>query len=500
MKKIILSVFFFKSAFFLCAQTDTLRKYPNGNILLQQQIRMRLMSPAGLELANWDPYKQNIKQWGKNLNIAERTDSTGKTLYGVVDELTGRFVVPPDYESISRYNAKTGVYLLRQPDKYGFYAPQSGRLTPAEFNYINRHINLDWQIACNSKAGYIYDEQLRLIDSIPGMIDIQERIRNGTNEWLELNLTGCRGLLDVQNKLIVKKEWKRIYAVRGRTAIVKSDQGVGLFDITTGLFTMPYKPYSYKDDRSSEGRIVLLGSPKSILLDNLGKPYLYFSAEDVEFSPVYQFGGFYFKDKGLWGLMNNKGQIIQKPIWEYVSASLPSIFTARYPDQSTRSYYLNEETVNGQHLLTGIRQLSPEEVKSGYVKEMEQIVAVRKEEFMVTNLPDAPGPPAAEEQNKIYQKMEIDPSFPRGSLSEAAYLKNAIDQYKNENKIKKTGKVTIKLVIEKDGAVSLTEIVSSADASLTEASKAILKAITRWTPGQQNGRPVRGEKTLVFEW
>lgn len=58
----------------------------------------------------------------------------------------------------------------------------------------------------------------------------------------------------------------------------------------------------------------------------------------------------------------------------------------------------------------------------------------------------------------------------------------------------------LKLVVEKDGKISSTIVVSSPDPLLTEASKKLLGNITGWKPGIQNGRNVRGEKTLVLEW
>ena len=500
MKKVTCFILLLTCAVHVTAQTDTLKKYSNGNILLQQQKKLRLMSPEGAELARWSSSGQYMKQWGKPLNVAERNDSTGSLRYGVVDEQRGEIVVPITYNSISEYNFKKGLYMLRLGKKYGLYAVPSGKLIPAEFSYVSRHINPDWQILCSATCGYVYDAQLDLLDSIPGMTGVGLWIRHGKKEWMEVKLTDCSGLLDAQNKLIFNKEWTHIYAVRGRSAIVQSKKGIGQFDLLTGKMTMPYGPYTYEDDGSVDGRIILLGKPKSILLDSLGKPSLYFAAEDIEFSLLYEIGGFYFKQNGLWGLMNFKGKRIQEPVWETVSTNSFSTFNARFPDKTTRYYICEHKQVNGQELLTGLRQLSADEITVAYPDQAMLVQDESKQVVEMTNLPDAPAPSREEEENKIYLKMEVDPRFSSSEENEKPELRQRIDSYKKEHKIKKTGTVVVKLVVERDGKISSTTIVSSADPLLTEATKKLLATITGWKAGIQNGRVVRGEKTLTFEW
>ena len=58
----------------------------------------------------------------------------------------------------------------------------------------------------------------------------------------------------------------------------------------------------------------------------------------------------------------------------------------------------------------------------------------------------------------------------------------------------------LKLVVERDGSISNTIIISSTEPLLTEPAKKVLGSITSWKPGMQNGRVVRGEKTLQFDW
>jgi len=124
-----------------------------------------------------------------------------------------------------------------------------------------------------------------------------------------------------------------------------------------------------------------------------------------------------------------------------------------------------------------------------------------KEVIEMRNLPEAEFPTRKEEdQDKVFVKMEVDPTFTSMGENEKTNLKQKIDTFKKEHKLKVTGTVVLKLVVERDGSISSTTIISSSDPQLAEAAKKVLGTITGWKPGMQNGRVVRGEKTLQFDW
>ena len=122
MKKIPLFFYFFCSSLIVTAQSDTLKKFPNGNILLRHQQNTRLLSPDGKELASWNESLQQIKQWDKSYNIVRRTDSTGKRITAMFDQSGGSFILPFEYDAIRPFNYNKGIYELRIGKKYGFYA------------------------------------------------------------------------------------------------------------------------------------------------------------------------------------------------------------------------------------------------------------------------------------------------------------------------------------------------------------------------------------------
>ena len=53
------------------------------------------------------------------------------------------------------------------------------------------------------------------------------------------------------------------------------------------------------------------------------------------------------------------------------------------------------------------------------------------------------------------------------------------------------GRVYLQFVIEKDGALSNVEVLRGLDPSADEVAKRAIQDSPKWTPGKQNGKPVR---------
>lgn len=96
---------------------------------------------------------------------------------------------------------------------------------------------------------------------------------------------------------------------------------------------------------------------------------------------------------------------------------------------------------------------------------------------------------------KAAEKM---PEYPGGL---AAMMKSLIDEIKYpESALKEgiSGKVVVKFIVNTDGTMSDFEIVRSQNEELdAEAIRAIKAALKeKWTPGMENGKPVRCTFTL----
>ena len=90
------------------------------------------------------------------------------------------------------------------------------------------------------------------------------------------------------------------------------------------------------------------------------------------------------------------------------------------------------------------------------------------------------------------------PQFPGGSVQKWI-AKNVKDpMIAQENNIQ--GKVFVQFVIEKDGSVSDVKVARSVDPSLDKEAIRVVKAMPKWKPGKQRGKPVRVSYTVPINF
>ena len=93
--------------------------------------------------------------------------------------------------------------------------------------------------------------------------------------------------------------------------------------------------------------------------------------------------------------------------------------------------------------------------------------------------------------NTIHDVVEQMPSFPGGQSALMSYLSKSIKYpvVAEENGIQ--GRVIVSFVVEKDGSISGAKVVKSVDPSLDKEALRLVRSMPRWTPGHQDGKPVR---------
>jgi len=91
----------------------------------------------------------------------------------------------------------------------------------------------------------------------------------------------------------------------------------------------------------------------------------------------------------------------------------------------------------------------------------------------------------------IYNVVEVAPEFPGGMDKMAKYLSENI-KYPEEAKEKGiSGRVFISFVIEKDGSVNEVKVMRSIGGGCDDEAVRVVKAMPKWKPGMQKGKPVR---------
>jgi len=95
------------------------------------------------------------------------------------------------------------------------------------------------------------------------------------------------------------------------------------------------------------------------------------------------------------------------------------------------------------------------------------------------------------EEAQIFQVVEQMPEFPGGRGKLMQYLASNIKYppYAKEAGIQ--GRVFINFVVEKDGSITAVKVLRGIGGGCDEEAVRVVKAMPKWKPGMQRGKPVR---------
>lgn len=104
--------------------------------------------------------------------------------------------------------------------------------------------------------------------------------------------------------------------------------------------------------------------------------------------------------------------------------------------------------------------------------------------------------PPKEEENKVFDVVEEQPSFPGGQGALMQWLRDNIEYpvIAAENGIE--GRVIVQFVVSKSGSISNVNVVRGVDPSLDKEAVRVVSNMPNWTPGKQNGTTVNVRYTL----
>lgn len=104
--------------------------------------------------------------------------------------------------------------------------------------------------------------------------------------------------------------------------------------------------------------------------------------------------------------------------------------------------------------------------------------------------------PPKEEENKVFDVVEENPSFPGGQAALMKWLNENIKYpvIAAENGIE--GRVIVQFVVSKTGSISDVRVVRGVDPSLDKEAVRVVSNMPNWTPGRQNGTTVNVRFTL----
>ncbi|MCC8410733.1 TonB family protein [Mucilaginibacter sp. UR6-1] len=136
-----------------------------------------------------------------------------------------------------------------------------------------------------------------------------------------------------------------------------------------------------------------------------------------------------------------------------------------------------------------IKQQPKQTVKQIEIVEPQTLKAEAKQlELMLDTVP--------KKSNEVFTAVEQLPEFPGGLKAFGKYLQNSIKYPAEDVKNKASGKVFVQFIVEEDGALSNLNVLRGVSATINAEAVRVLKASPKWSPGKQNGHPVRVQFTV----
>ena len=93
--------------------------------------------------------------------------------------------------------------------------------------------------------------------------------------------------------------------------------------------------------------------------------------------------------------------------------------------------------------------------------------------------------------DKVFEKVEDMPEFPGGEQAMMDFVAKNVQYPKEAMEKEISGRVLVGFIVEKDGSISETEVVKGIGGGCDEEAVRVVKAMPKWKPGKQDGKPVR---------
>ena len=100
------------------------------------------------------------------------------------------------------------------------------------------------------------------------------------------------------------------------------------------------------------------------------------------------------------------------------------------------------------------------------------------------------------DENAIFQVVETQPEFPGGMAELMKYLQKNTRYPKVCKEQGLQGRVIVQFVVNTDSTISDVKVVKPVNPHFDEEALRVVKAMPKWKPGAQHGKPVRVRFTL----
>lgn len=104
------------------------------------------------------------------------------------------------------------------------------------------------------------------------------------------------------------------------------------------------------------------------------------------------------------------------------------------------------------------------------------------------------------EEQQIFLVVENMPEFPGGEAAMYKFIGNNIDYPRMAKESGISGRVFVTFVVERDGSVTDVQIIRGIGGGCDEEAVRVIKAMPKWTPGKQRGKPVRVQYRMPIKF
>lgn len=91
----------------------------------------------------------------------------------------------------------------------------------------------------------------------------------------------------------------------------------------------------------------------------------------------------------------------------------------------------------------------------------------------------------------VFDVVEVMPQFPGGQIAMLKYIMENMKYPEQAMKKGIQGRVAVSFIVEKDGSISDVKPILSVHTLLDKEAVRVVESMPKWTPGKQNGKPVR---------
>ena len=91
----------------------------------------------------------------------------------------------------------------------------------------------------------------------------------------------------------------------------------------------------------------------------------------------------------------------------------------------------------------------------------------------------------------VFDVVEVMPQFPGGQIAMLQYIMKNMKYPEQAMKEGIQGRVAVRFIVEKDGSISDVKPILSVHPLLNKEAVRVVESMPKWSPGKQNGKPVR---------